>query len=103
MKRRWLKTVLSLTLMVMLVPLMGSRCDDDYGFGGYFSDFGFDYVPSIGGFGFGGFEETYYEDSYYEDGGFYDPFFYDDSFYYEDDFYYDDFWKKKNTGRSGGR
>lgn len=95
MKRRLAKVLLSAALLVVLVPLMGSDCDDDYygyGFGG-----GFDWLPTWGGWGGGGYyEESYYEESYYGGygGGYYEEYYED---YYDD--YYDDWWKTKNAGK----
>lgn len=94
MKSRLAKMLLSAALVVVLVPLMGSDCDDDYyGYGGYGGfDVGFDWLPSWGGGGY--YEETYYEETYY--GGYYEDYYYEDGYYGG---YYDDWWKKKNTGK----
>jgi hypothetical protein len=91
------KLVLSLMLVALLVPMMGSDgCDDDCGYS---------YDCGGGGFGFDffdfGYSDDYYEEVYYEE-GYYDEGFYDDGYYddgYYDDGYYDD-WKKKNGTRS---
>lgn len=90
--RRWLTT---LTLLGLLVvgPVFASGCDEDYG---YFSGYGFDYLPTFGGHG--GFTDVFFghddccDDGYYGfDDGYYDDDFYDDydDFYFDGDFYYD--------------
>ena len=104
MKRKLTRLAMMFGLVLALVPTMGSDgCDrrGGYGYSGF--DFGFDYLPSFGGFDFfnSGYEESYYyEDSYYDGGSYYDDYYYDDGYYYGDG-YYDDFWKKKGAGKPG--
>ena len=102
MRSRISKLILSLMLVGMLVPMMGSDgCDDDCGYGYYDctggGGYGFDFGFSDWGYSDGYYDEVYYEEGFY-DGGYYDDGFYDDGYY--DDGYYDDYWKKKNPTRS---
>ena len=92
--KRWL-TTLALFGLLLVGPVLATGCDEDYLYG-----YGFDYLPTFGGYG--GFTDVFFghddrccdggyygfDDGYYDD-GFYDDGFYNDDFYFDGGFFFD--------------
>ena len=118
MYKKLTKTVLSLALVGLLLPMVGCKYKKGGYHGGSYTDvaFGMDWLPSFGGYDiWDEYEETvvyeedvfvstsdsyYYEDDiYYTDDYYYDDGYYDDEYYDDGGYYWDDDWKKKRRGR----
>lgn len=101
MKKTLSKALMGLALAALVIPAVGCDLrDSSYALGSFSNAaFGFDIVPSFGGFDF--FEDDYsvteFEIDFFDDYSGYDDGYYDDGFYDDGYGYYDD-WKKKNAG-----